>query len=194
MKFVLWILNAILVVSSSCCWFVCAFSQQFLRTVRYRKDAFFKVELWVEDGWSVLKYVEVLRASRLRAMFKYILLLPNVAVRCFASLLLKLHAKHRGKIRRRPVFCRSHSTSLEILWDCSLCKESDWKLLGSHWFCGPISKEAVEINQKASSFFEVWTTLSSPQIPANARKTRTVVILVVFQSVDFFSFSARWVY
>ena len=45
------------------------------------------------------------------------------------------------KLRSRPVFCESHSANFEISWDCSLCKENGWKWFGSHWFCGPISKD-----------------------------------------------------
>ena len=40
----------------------------------------------------MLKYVEVLRASIVRAIFKYFLLLPNLGMRCSASLLVKLNA------------------------------------------------------------------------------------------------------
>ena len=86
------------------------------------------------------------------SMFKYFLLLPNGS----ASLLLKLNAENfKASWKNAQTSCFQ---SLEISWDCSLCKENDWNLLWTHWFCGQIPKEAVEINRRASSVFEVETT------------------------------------
>ena len=57
---------------------------------------------------------------------------------------LQRSSKHREKNAQPSCF-----QSLEISWDCSLGKENDWKVLWTHWFCGQISKEAVEINGRA---------------------------------------------